>query len=134
MPRKEDSLAEYRRKRDPGKSPEPAGRARRRRRGGTRFVIQQHDATAMHWDFRLEAAGVLKSWAVPKGPSTDPREKRLAMPTEDHPLHYATFEGVIPEGEYGGGPVIVWDHGTYEPEVDPSKGLKQGKLKFTLHG
>jgi DNA ligase D-like protein (predicted 3'-phosphoesterase) len=141
MPRKEDSLAEYRRKRDPGKSPEPAGRARRGRRGGTRFVIQQHDATAMHWDFRLEAAGVLKSWAVPKGPSTDPREKRLAMPTEDHPLDYAGFEGVIPEGQYGAGPVIVWDTGTYRnltekngQEVPVEDAVDAGHVKVFLEG
>jgi DNA ligase D-like protein (predicted 3'-phosphoesterase) len=104
-------------------------------------VIQQHDATAMHWDFRLEAGGVLKSWAVPKGPSTDPREKRLAMPTEDHPLGYATFEGVIPEGEYGGGPVIVWDAGTYRNltekdgrEIPVEEGVKAGHVKVFLEG
>jgi DNA ligase D-like protein (predicted 3'-phosphoesterase) len=141
MPRKDDSLAEYRRKRDSGKSPEPAGRPRRARRGAPRFVIQQHDATSMHWDFRLEAAGVLKSWAVPKGPSTDPKEKRLAMPTEDHPLDYAGFEGVIPEGEYGAGPVIVWDAGTYRnltekdgEEIPVEDAADAGHVKVLLEG
>src|SRR5438093_1831872 len=112
-----DHLGEYRRKRRFERTPEPkpGTRARRSRSGRTdpMLVIQKHDATALHYDVRLEADGVLKSWAVPKGPSTDPRDKRLAMPTEDHPLDYADFEGVIPEGEYGAGPVIVWDAGTY---------------------
>jgi DNA ligase D-like protein (predicted 3'-phosphoesterase) len=141
MTRKEDSLAEYRRNRDSKKSPEPAGRPRRRRRGAPRFVIQQHDATSMHWDFRLEAAGVLKSWAVPKGPSTDPKEKRLAMPTEDHPLEYAEFEGVIPEGQYGAGPVIVWDTGTYRnltekdgEDVSVEDAVDAGHVKVFLDG
>jgi DNA ligase D-like protein (predicted 3'-phosphoesterase) len=136
-----EPLAEYRRKRDPKKTPEPAGRSRRRRRGDLRFVIQQHDATSMHWDFRLEAAGVLKSWAVPKGPSTDPKEKRLAMPTEDHPLGYADFEGVIPEGQYGAGPVIVWDTGTYRNltekdgnEVPVEDAVDAGHVKVFLEG
>lgn len=136
-----DSLDEYRRKRDTRKTPEPAGRKRGSRRGKPRFVIQQHDATAMHWDFRLEADGVLKSWAVPKGPSTDPREKRLAMPTEDHPLDYAGFEGVIPEGEYGAGPVIVWDAGTYRnltekngKEVPVEDAVRAGHVKVFLEG
>ncbi|MGH2765910.1 MAG: DNA polymerase ligase N-terminal domain-containing protein, partial [Actinomycetota bacterium] len=140
MPRK-DPLQEYRRKRDPRKTPEPAGGKRRSGRGRLRFVIQQHDATAMHWDFRLEAGGVLKSWAVPKGPSTDPREKRLAMPTEDHPIEYATFEGVIPEGEYGAGPVIVWDAGTYrnlsekdDREVPVEDAVEAGRVKIFLEG
>jgi DNA ligase D-like protein (predicted 3'-phosphoesterase) len=138
---KKDSLQEYRRKRDARKTPEPAGRRGRSRRGAPRFVIQQHDATSMHWDFRLEAAGVLKSWAVPKGPSTDPREKRLAMPTEDHPLEYATFEGVIPEGEYGAGPVIVWDAGTYRnltekngQEIPAEDAVSAGHVKVFLEG
>jgi DNA ligase D-like protein (predicted 3'-phosphoesterase) len=137
-----DRLSEYRRKRDRRRTPEPAGGRRKRGAGKEpRFVIQQHDATAMHWDFRLEAEGVLKSWAVPKGPSTDPREKRLAMPTEDHPLDYASFEGVIPEGEYGGGPVIVWDHGTYRNltekkglEIPVEEGVEAGHVKVFLEG
>ncbi|MGH2662786.1 MAG: DNA polymerase ligase N-terminal domain-containing protein [Actinomycetota bacterium] len=140
MPSREP-LDEYRRKRDTAKTPEPAGRIRRSRRGKPQFVVQQHDATAMHWDFRLEADGVLKSWAVPKGPSTDPREKRLAMPTEDHPLDYAGFEGVIPEGEYGAGPVIVWDTGTYRnltekngKEIPVEDAVRKGHVKVFLEG
>jgi DNA ligase D-like protein (predicted 3'-phosphoesterase) len=134
------SLEEYRRKRDFGRTPEPAGRSGRRGKA-PRFVIQKHDATALHYDFRLEAAGVLKSWAVPKGPSTDPRDKRLAMPTEDHPLDYYDFEGVIPEKAYGAGPVIVWDAGTYRNlteedgrEVPVADAVNAGHVKVWLEG
>jgi DNA ligase D-like protein (predicted 3'-phosphoesterase) len=132
---RQDSLAAYRRKRDLRRTPEPRGGGKRRGRE-PRFVIQKHDASTLHYDFRLEASGVLKSWAVPKGPSTDPREKRLAMPTEDHPLGYADFEGVIPEGEYGAGRVIVWDRGSYRNlgEEPVEEALKSGHAAVWLEG
>ncbi|MGH6803482.1 MAG: DNA polymerase ligase N-terminal domain-containing protein [Methyloceanibacter sp.] len=127
-----DLLATYKAKRDFGKTPEP--KAKRERAKGNSFVIQKHAARRTHFDFRLEHDGVLKSWAVTKGPSLDPHEKRLAVRTEDHPLEYGGFEGVIPKGEYGGGPVMIWDEGTWEPIGDPDEGLAKGDLKFRLHG
>jgi bifunctional non-homologous end joining protein LigD len=128
------SLTEYKKKRKFDKTPEP-GPKKKRTKSGRMFVVQKHRATQLHYDFRLEADGVLKSWAVPKGPSLDPTVKRLAMQVEDHPVDYAKFEGVIPEGEYGGGTVMVWDYGTYEPEQeDVSAALRKGELKFTLDG
>jgi bifunctional non-homologous end joining protein LigD len=134
-PKREPQLAEYRRKRRFGVTPEPRGAPRRRRTKALGFVVQKHRATALHYDFRLEWNGVLLSWAVPKGPSLDPSVKRLAMQTEDHPLEYASFEGIIPEGEYGGGTVMVWDHGTWEPESpDVDAALRKGDLKFRLAG
>jgi bifunctional non-homologous end joining protein LigD len=126
-------LKEYKRKRNFRRTPEPAG-STTKRSPGRQFVVQKHAASRLHFDFRLEHDGTLKSWAVPKGPSLDPAVKSLAVQVEDHPLEYASFEGVIPQGEYGGGTVMVWDHGTWEPDEDPEKGLKQGKLKFELHG
>ncbi len=122
----------YKAKRDFGKTPEPG--AKRASAKGNSFVIQKHAARRTHFDFRLEHDGVLKSWAVTKGPSLDPGEKRLAVRTEDHPLEYGGFEGVIPKGEYGGGPVMIWDEGTWEPINDPDEGLAKGDLKFRLHG
>src|SRR5262245_18762155 len=135
MPKK-DSLKLYREKRDFKETPEPSDRSRSRKRKEPMFVVQKHDATRLHYDFRLEAEGVLKSWAVPKGPSMNPGDKRLAMPTEDHPMAYGDFEGVIPEGNYGAVPVIVWDTGTYENLSDApvEQALKSGHLKIILKG
>jgi len=127
-------LEEYRRKRDFKKTPEPRGRKARSKAVERRFVVQKHAARRLHYDFRLELDGVLKSWAVPKGPSLVPAEKRLAAQTEDHPLDYADFEGVIPKGEYGGGTVVVWDRGYWTPIGDPHAGLEKGDLTFDLAG
>src|SRR5438034_4375805 len=127
-------LEENNRKRKFNETPEPAGEVKKHR--GHSFVIQKHHATRLHYDFRLEMEGVLRSWAIPKGPSLNPAEKRLAMETEDHPIDYGDFEGVIPKGNYGAGNVIIWDNGTYEmvdPDT-PEKGWKKGKLHFVLHG
>jgi len=128
-------LAEYHRKRRFGVTPEPAGRPGRRRERNLAFVVQKHRASALHYDVRLEHDGAMQSWAVPKGPSLDPATKRLAMMTEPHPMDYNDFEGVIPEREYGGGTVMIWDRGTWEPETaDVGVGLAKGELKFRLHG
>ncbi|WP_408586413.1 DNA ligase D [Novosphingobium sp.] len=135
MPRKPaDPLAAYNARRDFAKTTEPAGTPSAGATGN-RFVVQKHDATRLHWDFRLEVDGVLKSWAVTRGPSPDPADKRLAVRTEDHPLAYADFEGIIPQGEYGGGTVMLWDRGTWEPVAGKSASdLEEGHLHFTLHG
>ena len=125
-------LREYHRKRDFAITPEPKGEESKRE--GRAFVIQKHAASRLHYDFRLEMEGVLKSWAVPKGPSLDPADKRLAMMTEDHPIDYGDFEGIIPEGQYGGGTVVLWDQGTWEPLENPHEGLRKGALKFRLDG
>src|SRR5215831_18649962 len=130
-------LQEYERKRRFGVTPEPPPKVKRTAAAhGLRFVVQKHRASRLHYDFRLEWDGVLKSWAVPKGPALDPKVKRLAMAVEDHPLDYALFEGIIHEGEYGGGTVMVWDFGTYTPAEteDVSAALRAGALKFTLRG
>lgn len=131
------ALKEYRGKRRSGRSPEPAGRTPRRGQSkAPRFVIQHHAASTDHYDFRLEIDGVLASWAVPKGPSTNPKDKRMARRTEDHPMEYEDFEGIIPEGEYGAGRLIVWDRGTYtnEGKHDIADALKRGHLSFRVDG
>jgi bifunctional non-homologous end joining protein LigD len=134
MATKNLDIATYNRKRDFTKTKEPKGRKLKGK--GDSFVVQKHEARRLHWDFRLELDGVLKSWAVPKGPSLDPAEKRLAMRTEDHPLDYGDFEGTIPAGEYGGGTVMLWDVGRWVPQAgkDPSKTIEEGHLHFTLEG
>jgi DNA ligase D-like protein (predicted 3'-phosphoesterase) len=145
--RARDTLGPYRSKRDFRKTREPSGRGTDRgpklkKRDNPFFVVQQHDASSEHYDFRLEVDDVLKSWAVPKGPSTDPSEKRLAVSTEDHPVDYADFEGVIPEDEYGGGTVVVWDAGPYknltrddeDREVPLAQALDEGKAEVWLEG
>ncbi|MEI8055342.1 MAG: DNA polymerase ligase N-terminal domain-containing protein [bacterium] len=126
-------LAEYHKKRNFKKTSEPSGEALVRALQNI-FVVQKHQASHLHYDFRLAIDGVLKSWAVPKGPSLNPKDKRLAVMTEDHPLEYANFEGAIPEGEYGAGTVEIWDKGTWEPINDVQVGLSQRKLEFILHG
>ncbi len=127
-------LTEYHTKRDFSKTSEPKGKMNKSE--GHRFVVQEHHATSLHFDFRLEIDGVMKSWAVPKGPSMNPNDKHLAVRTEDHPIEYNTFEGTIPEGEYGAGEVRIWDKGTYavigEHTIDQQ--LTDGKLTFLLHG
>jgi DNA ligase D-like protein (predicted 3'-phosphoesterase) len=148
MPSRKRSLSEYERKRDFAKTSEPSGkRAGKRSKGRAkrrhpRFTVQKHKATSLHYDLRLEVDGVLASWAVPKGPSLDPRDKRLAMRTEDHPMDYLEFEGVIPKGEYGAGPVIVWDRGVFE-NISETRGgerltleraLEKGDIKVFLLG
>jgi len=129
------SLRRYAQKRDFAQTPEPKGQKLPRGRA-LRFVVQKHRASHLHYDFRLEADGVLKSWAVPKGPTLDPKERRLAMQVEDHPLDYRDFEGVIPKGNYGAGQVIVWDRGTYKlaEGTNPAAEIGRGKIKVILHG
>jgi bifunctional non-homologous end joining protein LigD len=126
------ALEEYKKKRDFGKTPEPPGE--KRPAGGFSYCIQKHAASRLHYDFRLEWEGVLLSWAVPKGPSLDPRDKRFAARVEDHPVDYREFEGVIPRGEYGAGTVVLWDRGTWTPVIDPVRGLEKGGLRVVLHG
>ena len=131
-PPKTDSLSAYRAKRSLERTPEPAGAIGRA--DGRLFVVHEHAARRLHYDLRLEMDGVLRSWAVPKGPSYDTADKRLAVLVEDHPLEYGDFEGLIPEGNYGAGAVIVWDRGQWLPVGDPAEGLEKGKLLFELRG
>jgi bifunctional non-homologous end joining protein LigD len=132
-------LVEYNAKRDFTRTAEPAGKVPKPRGKTLHFVIQKHAASHLHYDFRLELDGVMKSWAVPKGPSLDPGVRRLAMEVEDHPIAYNTFEGTIPQGEYGGGTVMLWDRGTYEADDDGGvaslrRGYEKGELRFVMHG
>src|SRR5512143_2505161 len=127
-------LERYREKRNFRTTPEPRGRVARSAATGLRYVVQKHAASHLHYDFRLEHDGVLLSWAVPKGPSLNPDDKRLAMHVEDPPLEYGDFEGIIPPHQYGSGTVMVWDRGTWQPVGDPGEGYRKGHLKFTLDG
>src|SRR3954463_8219345 len=127
------SLQKYWLKRDFKETPEPRGEVTKSTKQ-LAYYIQRHHATRLHYDFRLELNGTLKSWAVPKGPSLDPADKRLAVHVEDHPLSYGTFEGEIPKGQYGGGQVVLWDKGIWKPLGDPEKGYRDGNLKFELQG
>ena len=127
-----NNLEKYKAKRNFAKTPEPQAIVKKGE--GYGYLIQKHAASHLHYDFRLELDGVLKSWAVPKGPSLDPSDKRLAMQVEDHPVEYGSFEGIIPQGEYGGGTVMLWDRGTWDPVGNPRQGLAKGKLVFKLHG
>lgn len=128
-----DTLAKYRAKRDFKVTSEPAGGGEANA-AARAFVIQKHWASHLHYDFRLELDGAMKSWAVPKGPSFDPSVKRMAVQVEDHPIAYNRFEGEIPKGQYGAGKVIIWDRGTWTPVGDPADGYERGHLKFDLHG
>jgi bifunctional non-homologous end joining protein LigD len=132
----DSKLSTYRAKRDFDKTAEPSGRGRAPKSRRLRFVVQKHDASRLHYDFRLELDGVLKSWAVTRGPSLNSSDKRLAVEVEDHPLDYGDFEGTIPQGEYGGGTVMLWDRGYWTPEGEktPQQALADGDLKFTLEG
>ena len=140
MTTRSDRLAEYRRKRDFSRTREPAG-GKRKKAARLAYVIQKHAASRLHYDLRLELDGVMKSWAVPKGPSLDPKVKRLAIHVEDHPIEYNQFEGTIPAGEYGGGTVMIWDYGSYtsaadedDPEAALRAGYRKGDFKFVLRG
>ena len=132
-----NNLKEYKKKRNFRKTKEPKPESKKRKETGLIYVIQKHKATNLHYDLRLELNGVLKSWAIPKGPSTDPSQKKLAVPTEDHPIDYANFEGIIPEGEYGSGTVIVWDKGTYrnlKDDISLEEAYEKGKLEIFIEG
>src|SRR5690349_287320 len=135
MAARTDRLRDYKAKRDFTRTREPEGKAGKSGRK-LRYLIQKHDASHLHYDFRLEWNGTLMSWAVPRGPSENPSDKRLAVHVEDHPVEYGDFEGSIPEGEYGGGTVMLWDRGTWRPQegVDVEEGLAKGKLAFLLDG
>jgi bifunctional non-homologous end joining protein LigD len=132
-----NNLKEYKKKRNFRKTKEPKPESIKRKRAGLIYAIQKHKATNLHYDLRLELNGVLKSWAIPKGPSADPSQKKLAVPTEDHPIDYANFEGIIPEGEYGAGTVIVWDKGLYrnlKDDISLEEAYEKGKLEIFIEG